>query len=138
MADVSFSILGGLSKRLRDMGDGTHAEVVSLGAAPGQEIGKVDHTTTGIGHGVKTVASAGTDEALVASATPAKWVTIQARTDNTGNIAIGGAGVDANEATGTGVLLAAAASITLPVDDLADVFVDATVSGDGVRFIYGS
>lgn len=137
MADVSFSIFSGLSKKLRDMGDGTHAEVVSLGAVPGQVIGKVDHTTTGIGHGVKTVASAGTDEALVGSATPAKWVTVQAQSDNTGSIAIGGSGVDATEATGTGISLAAGESVTLPVNDLADVHVDATTSGDGVRYTYG-
>lgn len=138
MADVSFSILGGLSKKLRDMGDGTHAEVVSLGAAPEQQIGKVDHTTTSIGHGIKTVSSAGIPETIVASSTPAKWAIIQAQTDNTGNIAFGGAGVDATEATGTGVLLAAGASITLPVDDLVDVFIDATVSGEGVRFTFGA
>lgn len=96
-----------------------------------------DHSTTGIGHGVKAVAAAGTDEAL-ASSTPAKWVCVQAQTDNTGFIAVGATGVDATVATGTGVLLDAGESITLAVDNLADVFVDATVSGDGVRYTYGT
>lgn len=100
-------------------------------------IGKVDHTSTGIGHGVKTVAAAGTDEALAAS-TPAKWVVIQAQTDNTGIMAVGATGVDATVATGNGVALAAGESISLPIDNLADVFVDATVSGDGVRYTYGT
>lgn len=100
-------------------------------------IGKVDHTSTGLGHGVKTVAAAGTDEALAGS-TPAKWVTVQAQTDNTGIIAVGASGVDATVATGTGVALAGGESITLPVDNLADVFIDATVTGEGVRFVYGT
>ena len=55
-----------------------------------------------------------------------------------GWIAVGATGVDATEATGTGVLLDAGESITMPVDNLADVFIDATVSGEGVRFTYGT
>ena len=100
-------------------------------------IGKIDHTTTGLGHGVKTVTVAGTDEALAGS-TAAKWVMIQAQTDNTGSIAVGASGVDATVATGNGILLAAGASMTLAVDNLADIYIDATVSGDGVRYVYGT
>lgn len=98
----------------------------------------VGHDTTGIGHGVKTVAAAGTDEALVSVITWAKWVTIQAQTDNTGIIAVGAAGVDATVATGTGIALTAGAMTTIPCEDLYDIYVDATVSGDGVRFVYGT
>ena len=98
----------------------------------------VGHDTTGIGHGVKTVASAGTDEALVSQITFAKWVTIQAQTDNTGVIAVGGAGVDATVATGTGVALSAGAMVTIPCEDLKDIYIDATVTGDGVRYTYGT
>jgi hypothetical protein len=97
----------------------------------------VGHNTTGIGHGVKVVAAAGTDEALAAS-TAAKWVVIQAQTDNTGIIAVGATGVDATVATGTGLVLSAGEKITLPIDNLADVFIDATVTGDGVRYTYGT
>lgn len=97
----------------------------------------VGHGTTAIGHGVKTVTTAGTDVVLAAS-TAAKWVTVQAQTDNTGYVAVGASGVDATVATGTGVLLAAGETITLPVDNLADVYIDATVSGEGVRYTYGS
>jgi len=98
----------------------------------------VAHDTTGIGHGVKTVTSAGTDEALVSAITNAKWVIIQAQTDNTGVIAVGAVGVDATVATGTGVALAAGVMVTLPVEDLKDIYIDATVSGDGVRYTYGT
>ncbi len=103
----------------------------------GRPIISAEHTTTGIGHGVKTVTTAGTDEALAAS-TAVKWVIVQAQTDNTGVIAIGASGVDATVATGTGILLAAGEKFTIPCDNLADLYVDATVSGDGVRYIYGS
>lgn len=88
-----------------------------------------------IKHGVKTVTTAGTDVALATSAS-ARWVIIQAQTDNTGVIAVGEAGVDATVATGTGVALAAGESISLPADDLAGIYIDATVSGDGVRYTY--
>lgn len=100
-------------------------------------IGKVDHPTTGIGHGVTTVTTAGTDVALAAS-TAAKWVIVQAQTDNTGLIAVGATGVDATVATGNGVLLAAGQVVVLPIDNLADVFIDSTVNGDGVRYTYGT
>ena len=88
-----------------------------------------------IGHGVKTVTTAGTDVVLAQTAN-AKWVIIQAQTDNTGLIAVGAAGVDATEATGTGVALAAGESVTLPANDLANIYIDATVNGEGVRFTY--
>lgn len=90
-----------------------------------------------LGHGVKVVAAAGTDEALAASKN-AKWVVIQAQTDNTGVIAVGASGVDATVATGTGVALAAGESLSLPANDLKNIFIDATVSGDGVRYTYGT
>jgi hypothetical protein len=90
---------------------------------------------TGIAHGVKTVTTAGTDEALAGS-TSCKKVTIQAQTDNTGLIAVGGSGVDATVATGTGVVLNPGDSFELEIDDLADVYVDATVDGEGVRYTY--
>ena len=58
-----------------------------------------------MGHGVKTVTTAGTDVALAGS-TNAKYATIQAQTDNTGYIAVGASGVDATEATGTTPIMA--------------------------------
>jgi len=98
-------------------------------------IGRVGHDITGIGHGVTTVTTAGTDVALAGS-TAAKIVTIQAQTDNTGFIAVGATGVDATIATGTGVLLGPGEAYTLNVDNLADVFIDSTVNGEGVRYTY--
>ena len=98
-------------------------------------VGKVGHDATGIGHGVTTVPTAGVDVVLAASTT-CKILIIQAQTDNTGVIAIGGSGVDATIATGTGVALYAGEVIPLELDNLADVYIDATVSTDGVRYTY--
>ena len=119
-------------RRAVEISAGVFAEVVVMADAAGNPVG-----STGVGHGVKTVAVAGTDEALAAS-TPAKWVTIQAQTDNTNKVAIGAAGVDATVATGTGIALDPGDVYTLPVDNLADIFVDALVSGEGVRYTYGT
>ena len=95
----------------------------------------IDHNITGMADGVKTVTSAGTDVALAASTT-CKKVTIQAQTDNTGLIAVGATGVDATEATGTGIILYPGDAYEFEIDNLADVFIDSSVSGEGVRFTY--
>jgi len=116
-------------------GNEMQVDVVAALPTGANTIGRVEHTSTGIGHGVTTVTTAGTDVVLAAS-TPAKMVMIQAQTDNTGIIAVGASGVDATVATGSGVALAAGDSITLPIDNLADIFIDATVNGEGVRYTY--
>jgi len=90
---------------------------------------------TEIGHGSKAVTTAGTDLALAAS-TACRRVIIMARTSNTGVIAVGASGVDATLSTGDGVLLYPGDSIDFQIDNLADVYIDATVSGEGVRFTY--
>lgn len=102
-------------------------------------VGKVDHAATGIGHGFKTSTSVGTAVAI-ASSTAAKFVTLQAYRSNTGYVAIGATGVNASltAGTGTGLNLAAGESTTVPIDNLADVFIDVTVSGEGVRYTYGN
>jgi len=105
--------------------DGSGNQVTSFGSV----------SISGIGHGVKSVTTAGTDVVL-ASSTACKRVIIQAQTDNTGWIAVGGSGVDATIATGTGVLLGAGDSVELDIDDLNDVYIDSTVSGEGVRYTY--
>jgi hypothetical protein len=100
------------------------------------ESGQVGHDVIGIGHGVATVTAAGTDEQITSTSTPCKKVDLTAQTDNTGYIAVGGEGVDATEATGTGVYLSAGDTYCIEIDDLSDVYIDATVSGDGVRYTY--
>lgn len=121
----------------RAPGNSADGLLVNLGSNNDVTItsGTVGHSSTGMAHGVKTIAAAGTDEAIAGS-TAAKHIIIQAQTDNTGWCAVGGTGVDATIATGTGVLLGPGDSAPFNIDNLADVFVDCTVTGDGVRFTY--
>jgi hypothetical protein len=103
-------------------------------------IGAVNHAVTGLGHGFKTSTSVGTGVAI-ATTTAAKFITLQAYRSNTGFVAVGGSsGVNASATagTGSGLNLAAGESVTFPIDNLADVFIDVTISGEGVRYTYGN
>lgn len=95
----------------------------------------VAHNITGIGDGRQIVTTAGAEEAL-ASSTACKMVIITAEMDNTDYICVGGSTVIEADATRRGVPLAAGESITLLVDNLADVYLDAGASGEGVTYIY--
>lgn len=126
----------------RAPGNSTDGVLVNLGANNDVTVNNTTSTPvytqsniTGIAHGSKTVATAGTDEAL-ASSTACKKVTIEAYAANTGQIAVGGSGVDATAATGTGITLSARDSVTIDIDNLADIFIDSTVNGEGVRYTY--
>jgi len=91
--------------------------------------------TVAIDDGRKEVTTAGTAEPLVDESTPARIVVITAETDNTGVIVVGGENVIAALATRRGTPLMSGESIPLEVADLADIYIDATVSGDGVTYI---
>lgn len=84
-----------------------------------------------IGDGSKDVTTAGSRVAL-ASSTSCKKVHIQAKIANTGSIYVGGSTI----ATGRGVELLPLATITLTISDLSLVYIDASVSGEGITFIY--
>lgn len=90
---------------------------------------------TTVGDGRKTVAAAGTREAL-GSSTTCRLVTIVAETDNTGVIVVGGASCVAALASRRGIPLEAGDSIDLYVNELAAVYLDTTVAGDGVTYLY--
>lgn len=95
------------------------------------------HDVSAVGHGVETVDSAGTHQKISTTSVPAKWVIIQAQTDNTTAIAVGITGVDATIATGTGLILYAGDwTPMLPINNLQDIWIDALTTGEGVRFIY--
>lgn len=93
--------------------------------------------TTGLNTGRKTVTTAGTAEAIAASTT-CKWVQITAETDNTGIVVVGDSGVIASLSTREGTPLNAGDTVTIPIDNLADVYIDSTVNGEGVSFLYGT
>ncbi len=89
--------------------------------------------TDEIKHGAKNVTLAGTAEAL-ASSTSCAWVVIQAKRTNTGRIYVGGASVP-NDDTG-GLYLTAGDSVTVDVLNLSQVYVNSTVTGEGVTYVY--
>jgi uncharacterized protein YcfJ len=89
-----------------------------------------------INDGIQLVATAGTAEALASSATLCRRVIIHARKENTDDVVIGGSTVVALATTRRGVALAPGQSLTLNIDDLNKVYVDALVSGEGVSFVY--
>jgi len=96
-------------------------------------------TVTGtVGHNIATIASGEMDvttagTALVLSATQAcKKVDIQAKITNTGKIYIGGTSVDSDE----GLELRRGDIYSLEIADLNDVYVDCSVSGEGVRYTW--
>ena len=94
--------------------------------------------TQTISEGRTVVTTAGT--AVVLSSTNIEnlqWVVIVAETDNTGVITVGGSAVVGALATRKGTPLAAGDSITLPVNNLSDVYLDTTVNGDGVTYLVG-
>jgi hypothetical protein len=97
----------------------------------------IDSTST-IRNGVRVVTTAGTHVQLSLVSIPCRWVAIQAQTDNTAAVAVGGNDVDATVATGDGILLDPGEKAVLPVDNLQALWLDALVNGEGVRFCYGA
>lgn len=91
---------------------------------------------TTVSDGRKIVAIAGTRETLVAAPTTAKCLTITAETGNTGIVVVGGVTVVAALATRRGVPLNAGVSYEVVIDDLQKIYIDTTVSGNGVTFTY--
>ena len=120
-------------------GDGVALQTDENGNLLVKPLTAVTPTNTSIADGKKTVTTAGARVALVASATPCKEVCIQANSANTGAIAVGGSTVVAAAgATRSGVILNANDSVTISISDLANVFIDSTVSGEGVYFTYSA
>lgn len=111
--------------------DGTANDTSASNPLPVQ----VTSGITGIADDRKVVTTAGTRVTL-ASSTACEQVVITAETDNTGIVVVGGSTVVAALATRRGIPLYAGDTITLEIDNLADVYLDSTVSGDGVTYAY--
>jgi hypothetical protein len=95
-----------------------------------------DYTYRTIGDGLKLVTTAGTREALVADSTKVRLVEIQARPENTGVVVVGSSSCVAASGTRRGYALVPGQSVGLRIDDLADLYVDVAVSGEGVSYVY--
>jgi len=81
-------------------------------------------------HGKKTVAVAGTEEALAVS-TPCSRVRIKALFANTGNVYVG----DSVVSSADGYVLRANEEVELLIDDLSKVYIDVDVSAEGVTYL---
>lgn len=111
-----------------------HHNVDSI-AAGDNNIGNVDVATVAIPTtfymGQNAITTAGAEEALASSQALLSGVTVKALHANTGMIYVG-----TNPVTSTtGFVLDAGEQIFIEVDNLADVYVDCSVSGEGVSFI---
>jgi hypothetical protein len=106
---------------------------IKISDAAGNTIGGI----TGLEDNRKVVTTAG-DSVQLATSTPCKKVVIQAETNNTGVIVVGGTTVVAAQATRRGIALFPGDVYEEEIDNLADVYLDATVSGDGVTFNYST
>lgn len=95
----------------------------------------LDNPASTLSDGRKVVAAAGTEEALSTDNGRVISVAIQAETDNTGVIVVGASTVVADQATRRGIALAPGGMVTLNVDQLSKIYLDSTVSGDGVTFV---
>ena len=122
---------------------GTGTLAVSLASVPSHAVTNAGtfatqatlQSPTTIANGRKVVTTAGTAVVLAAS-TPCTKVDITAETDNTGIISVGGSGVIALLATRQGVPLNAGDTYSLDITNLTTVYIDSTVSGDGVTFSF--
>jgi len=88
---------------------------------------------SGIACGRKTVTTAGTRVQL-GSSRSVDSVAVTALEGNTGVICIGGSEVIAASGTRTGIPLAAKQTASIDTDDLSDLYIDATVNGEGVSW----
>tara|TARA_R110002167_G_scaffold167777_6_gene365393 strand:- start:1665 stop:2417 length:753 start_codon:yes stop_codon:yes gene_type:complete len=119
-------------------GSGTLA--VSLASVPSHAVTnagtfavQAGHNITGGADGVTTDDTSGT---VLGADVGCKKIDIQAQTDNTGLIAVGFTGVDATVATGTGILLNAGDIYSLEINNLNLIYIESSVSGEGVRYTY--
>lgn len=84
-----------------------------------------------VGNGKTTVATAGVATQL-ASSTSIVSVTIRALASNTNKIYVGSASVSSTN----GFQLSPQETVSLDINNLSKVYIDADVSGEGVTYIY--
>jgi hypothetical protein len=91
---------------------------------------------TTIASGRTAVPTAGTPVQLASSSTPSVKVIITAGKNNTGNIYFGDSTVSASSSTPVGAYIVPGGSITLELNDLSKIWLDAEVSGELVTYTY--
>jgi len=96
-----------------------------------EESGRALRTPALILNGQETVAAAGTAEALKTTKTEVLAVIIKALPGNTDDVYIG----DSDVSSANGLVLSPGDPVAIPIDDLAKVFVDVDVNGEGVSWV---
>lgn len=86
--------------------------------------------------GRKTVTTPGTAVRLAASNTPCRKVIITAFAENTDIVVIGDSTVVAATGNRRGTEIHKGESVTLYIEDLSTVYVDAVVGNEGVAYTY--
>lgn len=86
--------------------------------------------------GRKTVSSAGTRVQLTTSPTAVTRVVLEALRTNSGIVVVGGSNVVAAQGTRQGISLASGDTVTMHVNDLSDIYVDAVTNDDGVSYMW--
>lgn len=94
------------------------------------------HDIDGIVDGRITVTTAGTRVQMTATSTLCRKLDVVAETDNTGIVVVGASTVVAALATRRGIPLNAGDFYSMEIDELTRIWIDSTVSGDGVTFSY--
>ncbi len=89
-----------------------------------------------IADGRKVVAEVATAEALESAKNVVNFVIITAETNNTGIITVGASTVVGAVGTRRGTPLNAGDTVSLGGVDLNEVYLDTTVNGDGVTYLY--
>lgn len=86
----------------------------------------------------KNVTASGTPEQLNASygVQRGQQVVVKAKLANTGTITVGPSSADALNSSASHFKLRANESLTLSIGNLNEVYIDATVSGEGVEIIF--
>ena len=82
-------------------------------------------------NGQKTVTTAGTRVVLATTQTLVSGVTIKALSTNTGIIYVGNSTVSSSN----GFRLSASAEIFIEIDNLATIYIDSSVNGEGISYI---
>jgi hypothetical protein len=111
---------------------GGQAEIGEDNPMPTTIISSTDPATFPV-YGSKAVAAAGTRAAFFATSTPIAegWAWVIAWPENTGTIYVGDVAVTSSN----GVRLGASASVPIRWNELADIYIDASVSGEGASII---
>lgn len=99
--------------------------------AGASEDGTVLPGPAAVQHGQKAVTTAGTQVALAASTGLASGVNVKALVGNSGVIYVGGSAVSSVN----GFVLAAGEEVFIEVGNLATVWIDSAVNGEGVSYI---